>query len=526
MGDITVKKKSVLLISVISSILLGIGITAFVVFNNAFSFSNLTVDIGDSDGLGIGKIADDNQTPSRRKRQSTENSQRETTYDKLITVDSEGNVDILRFYNNDGNTVEVPFHAILTEDYGDFIYAVFSDWSSEYQIYPGGGYPVEYAYWKSFQYYFYESYLTESGLSDSYQQFNYEFIALHKNSGKVFDLKESVIEKYAPSKALRGSIVYLQNGIAYTTKQNTSNNEVCLNRGLFDSITELIEITVVCSEVIGEFGYAQIALPNGEIKIGEQIINLNTFEVSPFDAIEDDYLKTMLYADTANIFYISSNKFVWLLGDYFYTLEYKDNSISTYRDNAPSIGVISNPFRSVYSSAPFLYIDKDKWINDDLLIIYEFFPNEIESNLKFSYENFVNEYYPDSSSYGKPLPDLYFKESKVYLVGSNFLDGAFLNKPFILEISIIQGTINKIFDSEGKGFYKSQQTRNPNFFLFGQEFYGSYPVATFVRTGNFHFFLQQGFVQTNFKFNIYTKEIYEESQSTPIFSYYDIKPIN
>jgi hypothetical protein len=99
-------------------------------------------------------------------------------------------------------------------------------------------------------------------------------------------------------------------------------------------------------------------------------------------------------------------------------------------------------------------------------------------------------------------------------------------EPFIYEFNLSDNTLSKIFSGLGRGYFKSETTKNPNFFLFGQEFYSSIESTTFRRSGNFYFSIIESLTETTYKFNIYNGQTYQESQSTPTFSYFEITPIN
>ena len=527
MGDITVKKKSVLLISVISSILLGIGITAFVVFNNAFSFSNLTVDIGDSDGLGIGKIADDNQTPSRRKRQSTENSQRETTYDKLITVDSEGNVDILRFYNNDGNTVEIPFHAVVTENYGEFVYIVYSDWPREYL---SGDLEFEVLFNSSFS-----QRRMNQGIGI---KFNFEFIAIHKETGKVFDLKEEILDELVQEGTLGSSIKYLHNGFVFIARENRDSQTFCLNKSTFNSSSLVLNVEVICSNTITPFTERQKVLPNGLTYFYEtnKLLDLNSLEFLDLTELDEKFYSLHLYIRRP--IFSSSERISWTYiindSEYIYTIQYKNGQTSFIETESEgfvslvpinSSGIsdeyyINGGYRNTYSAAPFYYINQKLWRNEKLIQIQETYPESMTTRTIASIDSMMTDYLLETNV-SSPL--ILFRDNKVYL----FLSFPDISSDLeIYEIDTVSMSANKILETTGFEFFPSQTTRNANYFLFGYEFYEKNPYSSILVSGNYFFKVIEGFSETIYKFNLILKEVFEESQSTPTFFYYDIKPIN
>jgi hypothetical protein len=110
-------------------------------------------------------------------------------------------------------------------------------------------------------------------------------------------------------------------------------------------------------------------------------------------------------------------------------------------------------------------------------------------------------------------------ETNLYIIRNGF-------EPSIHEISLETSNLSKIFDSDGIGFFKQHQTRNPNYFFFGQEFY---PIDAFYllkTSGNYFFKIVENLSEVTYKFNLYSKTIFEEAQSTPTYTFYEIIPIN
>jgi hypothetical protein len=519
------KKKSIIFISVISSILLGIGITAIVLSGDTFSFSNLTVDIGDSEGLGIGKIANDSRSPSGRRYQSSGNPQAQSNYDKLVKVDEEGNVDILRFYNTNGNNIEIPFHAILIENYGEFGYMVFSNWSLEYQdkipsIFNGIG----------TRHTFHSYFAIASSMKKNNEfgligyKFEYEFIAIHKNSGKVFDLGESIINKtdldnYSNLRNLR--LLYLPNGFSFTTSFK-NNTETCINRGLFNPLTNSIDMTIICSPLLEHFSANQLALPNGNTYMGDgKVFNLYNFNLSDSRGYE------MLLSGTHTSLFISTERISWRnysTGNNIHTLDFDgDGNIINYSVEENIIlrldADYSDYYRNPYSSAPFLQLDLIEIDNITTATIYEFYPEtgEVSLRVEINFQDYIGELV-----YFEKV-DMFSFNNSIFLI----LGGAG-NTEFI-EVDSIDFSFVDYYKIEHAGSstkYYSEVVKNPNYFLFGYEFYESNAFITFKRTGNFYYSIIENLTIRTMKYNIYTKETYEETESTPTFSYFEITPIN
>lgn len=511
------KKKSIILISVISSILLGIGIAAFVVLNDTFSFSNLNVDIGDSSGLGIGKIANDNQTPNGRKYQSDSNSQTESNYDKLVKVDDEGNVEIVRFYNTEGDTIEVPFHAILIENYGDFSYVVFSNWSLEYQEKVLSNFSsIQMRH--TFHSYFSKASIIKSAPITEFgmRNFEYEFVAIHKNTGKVFDLGESIINNTQLESGNYLRILYLPNGFAYTTAYNNGD---CVNRGLFNDLNSLIEVTVICSPLLKNFRDNQIALPNGDTYMGDgKVFNLYDFNLSDSSGYER-FLKEgfiPLFISTSKIIWMDSGTNIIKNLDFNENgnfVDFSENEDINFREDLRFF------YRNPYSAAPFLYLDYSEILGQNIISINEFNAKTGESNLKVEINindlmgEFVHFEYIDMFSFNNSMFLILWGSDKTEIIELNSTDFSLID-------------YSKVEHEGNSTTYHSEIVKNPNYFLFGQEFYQSNDLITFIRTGNLYYSIIENLTIKNFKYNIYTNEVYEESESTPVFSYFEITPIN
>jgi hypothetical protein len=510
------KKKTFIVVSIIATVLVGVGITSYALLQDNFSFSNLTVDISQTNALGFGLI---NPAAPLNNRRNQAASSEDDKFNKLLKVNEDGDVEIIRFYNEGENEVQIPFHPILIENYGDFTYVVYADWPAEYH-----GQPSNFRLNK----FFWSSYGQESWNRE--KLFNYEFVAIHKTSGKVFDLKESIINQHTQSKTLSSTLVYLPDGFAYTTDPSERDNQVCINRGEFNMSTEVIDMTVVCTDLIAgfeDFDTTPTALPNGDIKLRQlngnvnQAINLYTLELfNTNELLEDDPRKSFfslasLYGYVAQAF-ISSERISWSPGGTIYTLNYIDNQftldiVESTLNQRSFVYVPRNP----YSSANFISTIINSSVDSIQVDLYDVNPKTLEAESILSFD--LLDYEPELMSVSL---DNYFFNDMVYLVNSG-------SKPFIYEVDLETEVFTKIFSSIGNGYYFQEKTRNPNFFLFGEEFYFSQDVrAYFKRTGNFYFSEVSGLVETRYKFNIYDKQTYTEAQSTPTFSYFEIVPIN
>lgn len=513
------KKKAVILISLIATVLVGVGITAFALLQDNFSFSNLNVDISQSNALGVGMI---NPTAPLNGRRNQAGSSEDNEFNKLLKVNEDGEVEIIRFYNEGDNEVQIPFHPILIENYGDFTYVVYADWPAEY-VGEGHNFIFKRLFWTS--------YGQETWNRD--KLFNFEFIAIHKASGKVFDLKESIIDEYKQSNTLSSTLVYLPDGFAYTTDPSQSDNQVCINRGEFNYSTEVIDMTVVCTDLIAgfdNFDTTATALPNGDIKLRQfngninQAINLYTLELfNTNELFEDD--PRNIYFSHESPFYISSEKISWssapsLEGPwYITTLNYIENQFSLDRVVSTfNQSKFANETRNPYSSANFISLIINSSVDEIQVELYDVNPKTLEAEniLSFDFLDYEPELIPGNDLYLY----YYFFNDMVYLIKSG-------SKPFIYEVNLETEGFTKIFSSTGNGYFGQEKTRNPSFFLFGEEYYFSQDgMANLKRTGNFYFSEVSSLVETRYKFNIYDKQTYTESQSTPTFSYFEIVPIN
>jgi hypothetical protein len=510
------KKKAVILISLIATVLVGVGITAFALLQDNFSFSNLNVDISQSNALGVGMI---NPTAPLNGRRNQAGSSEDNEFNKLLKVNEDGEVEIIRFYNEGENEVQIPFHPILIEPFGEFIYIIYSDWPAEYhQILQSSQNQLKFIFW--------QTYLDLAYNND--KPFQYEFIAIHALSGKVFDLKEQILDLLTENKTLISTLVYLVDGFSYITQMSQQNNEVCINRGMFNSENQVIDMTKVCTDVIDNFynPYESIALPNGDIKLqanGNLGINLYTFQTFKINELSDDNPMRLLHGDFgAETFYLSTSKYMAILnGQQLLEIEFNqqgsEHSISTFPENLDYLDLLDG--RNPYSKAPFYTLSKlnnqsDIPIEDQPINVLEVYPENLLIDIVI--EDFKNIEYIS-------LHDHYLNFVKIqnslyiFKVGEN---------PFIYEFNLINNTLEKIFFADGFGYIKAGQTQNPNFFLFGQEFYEFNGLYSFKSTGNFYFTLLENLVQTTYKFNIFTKLTYLEFQSTPKYSYFEIVPIN
>ena len=517
------KKKAVIFISLFATVLVGAGVASFALLSDDFSFSNLTVDISQSNALGVGKLNPSAPLNGRRNQVTTSES---SEFNKLIKVNENGDVEIIRFYNESESEVQIPFHPILIENYGEFTYIVYSDWSAEYSL-DDNSIEIRQLFWRS--------YGQEAWNRD--KLFNYEFVAIHKTTGKVFDLKESIINQHTQSKTLSSTLVYLPDGFAYTTDPSQNNNEVCINRGTFNDSTEVIDVSVVCTDVIAgfeNFDSNPTALPNGDIKLSDfnesrnKILNLYTFDIYDLGSLSSDDPRFKYFSvGIGGLYFISDKQFSWfsslgenrgIISSAFYensTITLIENTIDIENFSRYDFYLYSN--RNLFSSAPFINISYS-YLDESLKISI----NNVDP-LTLDFEEIIIfdllDYEPDINPMDQLYLDYHFYQNSLFLIKSG-------DKPFIYEVNLLDNTLSKIFSSTGRGYFVQEETKNPNFFLFGEEFYYSNGFTTFKRTGNYYYSEIQSLSERKFKFNIYNKETYEESQSTPTFSYFEITPIN
>ncbi len=515
------KKTILIIISLIFTVLVGSGITYYLISKDNFSFSDLYVDISGSNALGVGKINTSTLPQNGKRFQSNQDSS--PIFNKLLKVNENGEVEIIWFYNQSDKEVEIPFHPILIENYGDFTYIVYCDWPAEYSVDESS----------ELRQIFWASYGQEAWNRD--KLFNYEFVAIHKTSGKVFDLKESVINKHTQSKSLSSTLVYLPDGFAFTTDPSQNNNQVCINRGSFNVLNEVIDVGVVCTDVIAgfsDFNSHATALPNGDIKLIDynesknKVLNLYTLEIYDLNNLSLDDPRLAYFSQGVEPYFISSNQFSWILNEnsmnYNVSLLYQNSEFSIIEEQMDvlNFNALRNNLyynRNLFSSSPFINLSISYSEESLEVMIQSVNPQTLAAEEILSFD--LLEHEPDINPMNAISLYPHFYQNSLFLIKSG-------EKPFIYEVDLSIKTFIKIFSSLGRGYLIQERTKNPNFFLFGEEFYFSNGWTTFKRTGNFYFSVIESLTEAKFKFNIYNRQTYQESQSTPTFSYYEITPIN
>jgi len=516
------KKKTLIILSLIFTVLVGVGITSYVLISDDFSFSNLSVDISGSSGLGFGKINTSTSPLNGKKLESNQDSS--ATYEKLFKVNENGDFEIIRFYNENGNEIEIPFHPILIENYGDFTYIAYSDWSNEYVGADNFSYTINRLIWEAF----------------GEPRFNFEFIAIHKTTGKVFDLQESFIKEIKQSNSSRSGLVYLPDGFAFLTDRSPNDNQVCVNRGTFNESTGIIDDSVVCTDVFSRFSSSETALPNGDIALDpindpskRRVLNLYTLDIYTLNSLSSDdprlvYFLQVEFVDRRSPHFLSENQISWIsykIGNHYnVSLFYQNSEFSITEEILLNYGSVSVPFtpRNKFSASPFTTMNYNYTEENLEIVVHNVNPKTLESEEIISID--LVEY--DEHIFNSNNDYLFFGSFHHHI----YQDSLFIIKsgeePFIYEFNLSDNTLSKIFSGLGRGYFKSETTKNPNFFLFGQEFYSSIESTTFRRSGNFYFSIIESLTETTYKFNIYNGQTYQESQSTPTFSYFEITPIN
>jgi hypothetical protein len=503
------KKKTMIILSLIFTVLVGVGITSYVLISDDFSFSNLSVDISASIGLGFGKINTSTSPLNGKKLESNQDSS--ATYEKLFKVNENGDFEIIRFYNEIGNEIEIPFHPILIENYGDFTYIAYSDWSKEYVGDDNISFTI--------------NRLIKDALR-GFTRFNFEFIAIHKTTGKVFDLQESFIKELIQSNSDRSGLVYLPDGFAFLTDRSPNDNQVCVNRGTFNESNGIIDVSVVCTDVFSRFTSSETALPNGDIALApldsalnRRIFNLYTLDIYNLNSLSLNdprlaYFSQVEFVDRRELHYLSENQLSWINGYNNVSLFYQNSEFSIIEEpllNYDSIGQYGS--RNIFSSSLFTNMSYYYTEDNFEIAFHNVNPKTLES-VEIMSIDLVEDFDHTNLSFHH-----HFFQDSLFLIKSG-------EKPFIYEFNLSDSTSSKIFSSLGSGYFKREITKNPNFFLFGEEFYSSIAFTTFKRSGNFYFSVIESLTETTYKFNIYNGQTYQESQSTPTFSYFEITPIN
>jgi hypothetical protein len=502
------KKTKIVVVGIVIALALGIGI-ASIFFQNDFSFQNFTVSLNGSSSIGVGTIRQQN----RKFFAQQETSNNENFYvDDLISIDENGNPQIIKYFNVEGEEISVPFSPIVIEPYGEFIYIVYSNWPI--------GFHDDYLSSRSdFRFIFWQTYLDLAYSNET--PFEYEFVAIHKQSGRVFDLKESIIDLNTPEKKLNSSIVYLVDGFAFITFENSNTQDrSCINRGLFNDLTNQVDFTVVCSNLFYTFHKSTeaMATPTGDIKMDGQVefINLYTFEAFSLSDLTIDHPTRIINSPNTNVIYLSSTVINLYIEQFSRLL-----SISFNNENYEVLEIEINsfyyktfPYVNPYSKAEYFNYYRDPNLETTLFKLIKVFPENLQFEVLI--ENLED--YEDFEELG-------------YIELIQIQDSLFIIKdglnPFIYELSLNElSSLNKIFSTVGMGSFKEEEIRNPNYFLFGQEYYQLSGIQSLKKSGNYHYYTIQNLIQQNYKFNLINKEVYLENESTPTFSYFEITPIN
>jgi hypothetical protein len=525
------RKKTAILFSLIVGISLASVATVIFMTRNSFSFSNLSLNLYNIEAVGVGR----NVTSTQRNMQLRQIAPTiESPYDELIYQNENGEVGSLDFLNSNGEVVDIPYHLIFVENYGDFIYLAYSNWPKEYLL----GITQQDGFRKLFHFAY-------SNLSSN--DFQFQFALVEKNSGKVFDLKEEILNQHsAPdsnaSNYLGSSLVYLPDGFAFI---NSQNNQNCINVARFE--LGLLNISQTCSTVISGFYESDgnaYALPNGDIRLGNlnnfgrRLINLYSLEITSFDDLPEGH--------PALYHYYPENS---VLNGFHFDLPY---SIS------------STEIRNI------IWVD-----NIAQLAITTFIDNQLDIDFFPTDENFIrpsgqtyewnrfspSEYYALSINYGSQILD----DTPIKLVQINidlevtviipdiktivpvkhqtknlsniryFVegDGLYLyshtngdeNRPFVGRFDLVSLTYETLLEGNGT-IILGGRTPNPNPLLSSKDYYEYDGNIILRKYGHYSYSQIEGLVEKNYTYNIYTKINYLEGESLPTTSTYSIYPIN
>jgi hypothetical protein len=232
--------------------------TTFITINLLvpFSFDGLTTNIIGAKAIGIGQVTSNNILSRRSITLNGVNNF--NTYDRsLIMIDSNDNVVPIKFYNQNNQTVKIPYAVQAYETHGEFTYILFVkealfNKSELYSplifddTYNGSGSPRLELITPFTQN------LMEIGINIQYDK--QRLIAIHHLSGKVFDFK-SIFEQYYWITIGPGNInhlIHLNNGFilqGFKTEPNRSNQSSCHAVFKFDNDSEGLIATEFCSEV-------------------------------------------------------------------------------------------------------------------------------------------------------------------------------------------------------------------------------------------------------------------------------------
>jgi hypothetical protein len=524
----------VFIITLLSSVLIISSLSFFGQFDR-FSFNELNINLNDTGYLGIGRnISNSLNRNSKRYAASFENER--AKFDSLIRQNDDGSIEVVDFFNVAGEEVAIPYHLIHLEPYGQFIYLAYSNWPKEYILDQNAK--------RGFSDMFFYAYQTMSN-----PKFNMEFAAIEKNTGKVFDLKESILNEHSspttniPNSDYLGSpLVYLPDGFAFIDYPNPQNGQMCINRAFFD--VDKLDINKVCSTVLGGFyGFENIyALPNGDIRLanfnnfGPRIINLYTLEITSISDLQPNHPAIMHYdfenhGTTVEVrpYYLSANE----LRSFRISNNNVESIITKFEGENLVIETIQNldgfKFNSKIDSLSKFYLQDFYFIDINYGIIE--LNQEAAPFNKFNLEDFtLTTIIPDIKTL---LPenfklknlsnlDYFINDNKLYLF--TYVNGEG-NFPILGVIDLITLEFETLVSANGSillgGF-----TEDPNNNLLLNQSFEYDGIMNFSLTGNYKYSLVQSLTEQTYIFNIFNRTRYLEGESIPFFTNYSILPIN